>query len=50
VPDPAAPPPGCRFHPRCPIAIDRCAVEEPAFRTIVPGRMAACHLAETLLA
>ncbi|MCX5480686.1 ABC transporter ATP-binding protein [Kaistia geumhonensis] len=50
VPDPVAPPPGCRFHPRCPIAIERCAVEEPAFRAIVPGRMAACHLAETLLA
>ena len=49
VPDPAAPPPGCRFHPRCPIAIPRCAVEEPAFRQLVPGRMAACHLAETVL-
>jgi peptide/nickel transport system ATP-binding protein len=49
VPDPAAPPPGCRFHPRCPIAIPRCATEEPSFRQLVPGRMAACHLAETVL-
>jgi peptide/nickel transport system ATP-binding protein len=29
VPDPANPPPGCRFHPRCPLAFDRCRVEEP---------------------
>jgi peptide/nickel transport system ATP-binding protein len=31
VPDPAEPPPGCRFHPRCPMAMDICAKEEPAF-------------------
>ena len=29
VPDPAHPPSGCRFHPRCPYAFDRCPVEEP---------------------
>jgi peptide/nickel transport system ATP-binding protein len=29
VPDPAAPPPGCRFHPRCPHAFDRCRIEDP---------------------
>ncbi|MFF4415558.1 ABC transporter ATP-binding protein [Streptosporangium sp. NPDC001559] len=31
VPDPAAPPPGCRFHPRCPVAMDVCREREPAF-------------------
>jgi oligopeptide/dipeptide ABC transporter ATP-binding protein len=48
-PDPAAPPPGCRFHPRCPIAIDRCRQERPALRE-VGGRLAACHRAEVSLA
>ncbi|MCX5512556.1 ABC transporter ATP-binding protein [Kaistia algarum] len=45
VPDPAAPPAGCRFHPRCPVAIERCAVEEPLRRPLGHGRTAACHLA-----
>jgi len=40
------PPAGCRFHPRCPVAIDRCRVEEPAIRRLAPGHAAACHLAE----
>jgi oligopeptide/dipeptide ABC transporter ATP-binding protein len=48
-PDPAHPPSGCRFHPRCPIAIDRCRHERPALRE-VGGRMAACHRAELSLA
>lgn len=43
-PDLAAPPPGCRFHPRCPVAIDRCRTDEPALLTVVPGRDVACHL------
>jgi oligopeptide/dipeptide ABC transporter ATP-binding protein len=38
-------PPGCRFHPRCPIAEPRCAVEIPALRTLGAGHGAACHLA-----
>jgi peptide/nickel transport system ATP-binding protein len=48
-PDPAAPPPGCRFHPRCPLAIDRCRVERPVARE-VDGRNVACHRAEEALA
>jgi peptide/nickel transport system ATP-binding protein len=43
-PSPAAPPPGCRFHPRCPLAIERCRVEEPALRPLEAGRRVSCHL------
>jgi len=43
IPDPAHPPEGCRFCTRCPEAIERCFVDEPAWREIGPGRMAACH-------
>jgi peptide/nickel transport system ATP-binding protein len=49
VPDPANPPPGCPFHPRCPYAIDRCQTEVPKLRT-VEGRSVACHRAEEILA
>jgi peptide/nickel transport system ATP-binding protein len=42
-PSPLAPPPGCRFHPRCPIARERCAREEPPLAAVTPGRWAACH-------
>ena len=38
-------PPGCRFHPRCPIAEARCRVEPPAPRLLAPGHRVACHLA-----
>ena len=38
-------PPGCRFHPRCPIAEPRCAREVPALRRVGAGHTAACHLA-----
>src|SRR5438132_5317891 len=44
VPDPARPPSGCRFHPRCPYAFDRCSVEEPALVPLADGRFAACWL------
>lgn len=45
VPDPAQPPLGCRFHPRCPVAVDKCrSAEPPAFRHD-GGRAAACWLA-----
>ncbi|MBM3525727.1 MAG: ABC transporter ATP-binding protein, partial [Alphaproteobacteria bacterium] len=38
MPDPANVPPGCRFHPRCPVAIDRCRNEAPATKPIADGR------------
>jgi oligopeptide/dipeptide ABC transporter ATP-binding protein len=44
VPDPSRPPPGCRFHPRCPYAFDRCPAEEPALVELAPRRSAACWL------
>jgi len=44
-PSPAEPPPGCRFHPRCPVAVDRCRREDPVLRESAPGHRAACHLA-----
>jgi peptide/nickel transport system ATP-binding protein len=40
----AAPPPGCRFHARCPIGEDRCREAVPPLREILPGHWAACHL------
>jgi oligopeptide/dipeptide ABC transporter ATP-binding protein len=46
---PANRPPGCAFHPRCPLATEICRVERPEPREIVPGRVTACHHAETLL-
>jgi oligopeptide transport system ATP-binding protein len=45
VPSPLNPPSGCVFHPRCPIAIDRCPRELPALREVKPGHWAACILA-----
>ena len=44
-PSPLAVPPGCRFHPRCPIAETRCRVEPPILRDLRPGHRVACHLA-----
>jgi len=48
VPSPAAPPPGCPFHPRCPHPKknDRCRTERPSLREVTPGQLAACHFAE----
>jgi oligopeptide/dipeptide ABC transporter ATP-binding protein len=44
-PSPLDPPSGCRFHTRCPIAIERCRAEPPVLRLVRPGQHAACHLA-----
>ena len=44
VPSPIKPPPGCHFHTRCPYAIDRCKVDDPALREVKPGQLVACHL------
>jgi oligopeptide/dipeptide ABC transporter ATP-binding protein len=49
-PDPSNPPPGCRFHPRCPLAIDRCRHEPPVLRTLRDNHTVACHRAEDALA
>ena len=46
VPSPFHPPNGCPFHPRCPVAEARCAVEVPSLRELAPGHWAACHLAK----
>jgi len=48
VPDARNPPPGCRFHDRCPLAIARCRSETPALRELAPGHVVRCHLAEKL--
>jgi oligopeptide/dipeptide ABC transporter ATP-binding protein len=44
VPSAFNPPPGCRFHPRCPQAMPRCAVEPPVRKEVAPGHAVACHL------
>jgi peptide/nickel transport system ATP-binding protein/oligopeptide transport system ATP-binding protein len=42
VPSPLNPPSGCRFHPRCPVAMAHCAQQEPAVKEVSPGHLAAC--------
>lgn len=44
VPSPLNPPRGCRFHPRCPYAMERCAEQEPAFKEVTPNHWVACFL------
>jgi peptide/nickel transport system ATP-binding protein len=43
-PDLINPPPGCKFHPRCPQVMDRCRTDEPPFKEVRPGRWVACWL------
>lgn len=42
VPSPLRPPSGCRFHPRCPVAMDHCSVQEPVFKEVSPNHSVAC--------
>jgi peptide/nickel transport system ATP-binding protein len=46
-PNLSAPPPGCRFHPRCPLAMEICRREVPALTTLAPGHRVACFAAST---
>ena len=46
VPNPLNPPTGCTFHPRCPLANDRCRIERPALRVLDEGAQVACHAVE----
>ena len=48
VPNPATPPSGRAFHPRCRYAQDVCRTSTPELREITPGQVAACHFADTL--
>ena len=48
VADPAQPPSGCYFHPRCAYAIDRCRTETPPLEEIRPGHVVACHRAREI--
>lgn len=45
-PSPVNPPPGCRFHLRCPVAMPRCKTDEPILQAAANGRSVACHLYE----
>jgi peptide/nickel transport system ATP-binding protein/oligopeptide transport system ATP-binding protein len=44
IPSPITPPPGCRFHTRCPYVFERCRIEEPSLLEVTEGHWAACHL------
>jgi peptide/nickel transport system ATP-binding protein len=48
VADPANPPPGCHFHPRCRYAQHRCRIETPPLREIEQNRWVSCHRADEL--
>jgi len=44
VPSALRPPPGCRFHTRCPMAVARCKTDDPVLQDLGDGRAVACHL------
>ncbi|MBI5291885.1 MAG: dipeptide ABC transporter ATP-binding protein [Chloroflexi bacterium] len=46
VPSPLRPPSGCRFHPRCPVALEHCSREEPQFKEVAPDHSVACWRVE----
>lgn len=48
IPDPTAPPSGCTFHPRCPLAEDRCRTERPELSFFGGRQAAACHVAASM--
>jgi peptide/nickel transport system ATP-binding protein len=48
VADPANPPGGCYFHPRCRYAVERCRVETPLLGEIASGHLVSCHRAQEL--
>jgi oligopeptide transport system ATP-binding protein len=50
VPNPANPPPGCTFHPRCPVSMPICSVVEPKLVDIKDGHLASCHLLQAEVA
>jgi peptide/nickel transport system ATP-binding protein/oligopeptide transport system ATP-binding protein len=50
VPSPTNPPPGCRFHTRCPLTEERCRREEPPLQQVRPGQWVACHLRQPVAA
>ncbi len=49
IPNPINPPSGCRFHPRCPFAIEICSQVEPELRELRPNNQVACHVAEKFM-
>ena len=44
LPSPLNPPTGCRFHTRCPYAIEKCATQQPSFQSISKDHKVACHI------
>jgi peptide/nickel transport system ATP-binding protein len=48
VANPASPPSGCYFHPRCPYAVDVCRTQSPGWRETSPAHFVACHRADEL--
>ena len=46
VPSPLNPPTGCRFHPRCPVAMEHCGIEEPQFNEVSHDHFVACWRVE----